>query len=272
MAGDSYIIIMNQELPELQREVGKLRAELAELLQDRDALLLHECPEIEAQWLTEAGGLEYEAYELECRMRRLKREKELIQAAKNRSEKPDREAIKQRLDAEFEQYQAKLRQKQDELEKAAAFARLEKLSKEDTAEIKKLYHDAVKSLHPDLHPDLSEEDLRLFKSAVTAYQNGDLTMLRVISAAVAGAKVPDENDAGLLLKEQGRLIELIKQLRGEIAAVKADYPYKMITLLSDAPRLAEYKEILSARIASLKEACERLGKQAEEMLGGEAEK
>ena len=119
------------------------------------------------------GGLEYKAYEIECAILRLKRKAELIQANKNRQEKIVLSKIEEVLDFEFAEYKAKLNEQVDKMNAALERSKGEVLSDEENRELKKLYRAIVKSLHPDLHPNLSDAKINLFHNAAMAYENED---------------------------------------------------------------------------------------------------
>ena len=65
-------------------QLVRLRAELAELFAQRDELSFIICKNLEMEYMLKVGALEYEVYEAQCRLLRLKRKLEWIQAKKNR--------------------------------------------------------------------------------------------------------------------------------------------------------------------------------------------
>jgi hypothetical protein len=80
------------------------------LVLERDDLLYRECRNIEMAYMLAVGGLEYQAFKIECAILRLKRKAELIQTKKNRQEKVIPSEIENALDMEFAEYEAKLRE------------------------------------------------------------------------------------------------------------------------------------------------------------------
>jgi hypothetical protein len=261
-------IILSPEYSELKTEIEKLRTELSMLVLERDNLLLVECKNIEMAYMLALGNLEYKAYELNCACLRLKRKIELIQAKKNRQEKINLEAIEETLDQEFAEYQAQLDAQIDKMNAALERSNGRPLSEEEMKELKKLYRSIVKALHPDLHPDISEAQLQLFNNAVTAYENGDLDGLRIISSMVAEPALPDnqEDSISALVKEKDRLGELVKALRDKIDEIKNDYPYNMKALVQDKNKIAEVKSELEENIAQLTEILEIYKSKIAEML------
>ena len=240
----------------VKSEVEKLKIELSMFVLERDDLLFVECKNIEMAYMLSVGGLEYKAFELNCAVLRLKRKIELIQAKKNRQEKVVLSAIEEILDVEFAEYQAKLDEQIGKMNAALERSKGKELTDSESRELKKLYIGIVKALHPDLHPDISPEKIKLFLNAVEAYKNGDLTELRIISEMVVDKKISLEHiDAlSLLVKEKERLSELIKGLKEDIIKIKSEYPYTMKSLIQDPEKISEKKKELEGIIEEWEKA------------------
>ena len=236
-------IILFPEFEQLKLEVEKLRTELSMLVLERDSLLLIECKNIEAAYMLQLGSLEYKVYKAYCLYLRLKRKAVLIQSRVNRQERIDLIAIDCYLDEEFAEYQAHLDEQIRKMNEAIDRNNAKSLSQEDTAEIKKLYRSIVKALHPDLHPDFTEEKKELFHKAVTAYENGDLRTIQIISAMVIEDNISDFHIDAIesLRQERERLISLISSIRNDILVIKAKFPYTMKEILNDPSRVCSHK-------------------------------
>lgn len=243
-------IITFPDSEKLKEEVEKLRAELSMLVLERDELQLVECKNLEMKYMLVLGGLEYKTYKAECQALRLKRKLELIQAKINRQEKPIVTEIEYQLDNEFEEYQDKLNEELNKMNDALERSKGELLSDADTKELKKKYHNIVKLLHPDLHPELSKAELQMFDNAVNAYKNGDLQTIRIIDEMLLGTeKLEAKQDSAVYLtKEKERLSNLLQAINDNITEIKQKYPYTEKELLSSQEKIdarkAEIEDML----------------------------
>ena len=272
-APDSWSIMFHPDFEKLKAKVEKLREELIMLVLERDALIYKECKHIEMKYLLSVGALEYKAYEIECAILRLKRKVELIQANVNRQEEINLSEIEEILGVEFTEYQVRLNEQIEMMNKAIERSHCELLSKEESGELKTLYRAIVRALHPDLHPDLSAAKITLFQNAVEAYEAGDLNGLRIISAMVSEPDIPVENRDGfaVLIKEEERLTELIESMKNIINKIKSEYPYTMKPLVQSPEKIEARKAELELHITQLNEILSFYQARIEEMLGLENE-
>ncbi|NLO13956.1 MAG: hypothetical protein GX124_07510 [Clostridiales bacterium] len=262
-------LIHYPDFEKLKAAVGKLRTELSMLVLEKDELLLVECRNIEMLYMLAVGGLEYKAFRLQCRVLRLRRKAEMIQARKNRQERVSLPEIEEALDAQFAEYQARLEEKIGRVNAALERSRGQPLSVEQARELKKRYRNIVKALHPDLHPELGGARLQLFYNAVTAYENGDLDGLNLISAMAGDTAPPDAREDGIkaLAREKARLEGLLEGLRDRIARIRAEYPYTMKAFVRDEKQIGARKAELEAAIAQWQEALAACQARIREMTG-----
>lgn len=243
-------VIILPSYAELKKKAQKLRTELSMLILEHDELVMVECKNIEMAYMLALGGIEYRMIELKNAALRLKRKAELIQAKLNRQEPISIEEIEKKLDKEFDVYTQFLNTEVDKITRALERNKCELLSEEETKELKKLYRSAMKSLHPDLNPDISKEKLALFHNAVEAYENGDLETLRIIETMVSDSPLNEISESGLgaLIKECERLSDMIKKVKDDIKKVKNDYPYIMKSVVGDENKMAEKKASIEEKI------------------------
>ena len=259
-------VIVFPDFDNLKSEVEKLRTELSMLLLERDELQFVICKNIETAYMLSLGSIEYKAYEAQCAALRLKRKIELIQAKKNRQEKIIISAIEETLDNEFAEYQKQLDERIDQMNNALERSRSEILTDEENKELKKLYRQIVKSLHPDINPDVSSAQITLFENAVSAYKNGDLPTLRIIGSMVGGDSLPEQHTDAMaqLAEEKKRLQSAVESVRESIAKIKSEYPYTLKDIIDDEEKteqkrlelekvLEQYNELISVYNARIDE-------------------
>lgn len=236
-------VIIFQEFAMLADEVEKLRKELSVLMLERDELRFVVAKNLEMSYMLEVGALEYKVYEAQCRMLRFKRKVELIQAQKNRQEKVNLANIETLLDQEFLEYTTKLEEKMSAMSMAIERSKGDYLTASETRQLKKMYHQIVKVLHPDLNPELPETRLQLFYQAVHAYETGDLMTMRLIFEMVANESSlkPQQSAIHALVEEKKRLVSLIAKLNEELVQIRTRYPFTIEELLKDASQLEAYK-------------------------------
>ncbi len=267
-AFSSADVIVFPDFEKLKSEVEKLRTELSMLLLERDELQFVICKNIETAYMLSLGGIEYKAYEAQCAALRLKRKIELIQAKKNRQEKVIISAIEETLDNEFAAYQQQLDEQIDKMNNALERSRLEILTDEEHKELKKLYRQIVKSLHPDINPDVSYAQITLFENAVNAYKNGDLPTLRIIGSMVGGDSLPEQHTDAMaqLAEEKKRLQGAIESVRESIEKIKSEYPYTVKDIIDDEEKTEQKKQELEKILEQYNELISVYTARIEEML------
>ncbi|MCC8073603.1 MAG: ADP-ribosylglycohydrolase family protein [Clostridiales bacterium] len=237
-------IITLPAFDKLKEKVERLRTELSMLFLERDELYLVICPNIETAYMLELGALEYKAYKAQCEFLRIKRKYELIQAKINRQENVVISKIEDTLEQEFKEYKEKLDEQINKMNEAIERSKCDVLTKEENSEIKKVYRQIVKSLHPDLNPNITKEEKQLFENAVEAYKNGDIKTIRIIGEMVSEPKMPKQPslDAMTELKENERRLEnLIASIKKNIADIKSSYPYTMKEIVEDKQKTEKRK-------------------------------
>lgn len=251
-------IIILPEYEDLKSETEKLRAELSMLLLERDELIFVICRNLETEYMLKVGGLEHQLYAKQCEVQRLKRKAELIQAALNRQLKPNMEQIDRLLDTEFVAYQEKLDEQVRKMNEALKHGSAEILSPKDTKELKSLYHKIVKTLHPDLHPNISDAERQLFENAVAAYKNGDLLSIRAIYETIGNgpAESDDADTMQALMKTKKHLEKLVAGINEEITGIKGRYPYTEKEFLADDAKVEERKRQLCNSLEQYQKLCD----------------
>lgn len=262
-------LIILPEHEELKREVEKLRAEVPMMILERDNLRLIECRNLETAYMLSIGALEHKVFEMQCTVLRLKRKLEMIQAKRNRQEKIILQEIKEMLDIEFAAYQQKINEQIQKMNEAIEHSNGKLLTKEETKEIKKMYSAIVKAMHPDLHPNQTQEERELFINAIKAYKNGDIETIRLIFTMRGEFPLLEshEDATKALYREKERLEKILQSIRDEIAAIKSKFPYTMREFLNDEKQIAAKKEELENIIRQYQEAAELYNVRIKELTG-----
>lgn len=262
-------IILNLEYENLKNELLKKRTELSMLVLQRDELKYVICKNIETKYMLELGSLEYCLYQSECIIMRLKRKVELIQMRINRQEKIDVSAIDKLLDEQFREYQQKLEEKIKKMNEAIERDNGEVLTEQQVKELKKLYRAIVKALHPDLNPNVTKQQIKLFQNAVTAYKNGDLQTLRIINEMISNNHSEDDNTDNIekMRNELIRLDRMISSINGDIEKIKSEYPYTMKDILFDKEQLNQRKQELKDNIDQCNELVSFYKTKIQNLLG-----
>ena len=263
MAGE---IINFPDMKNIEQEIEKLRTELSMLVIEHDTLRFNDGPNIETAYMLALGGLEYSIFEAQCEMKRLMRKRDLMQMNINRGEKPNVKAIEKELDEEFQSYKEKLDEELHKINKSIERASLPTLSADEEKELKKLYRKIVKKLHPDLNPDATDEQKRLFQNAVIAYQNGDLSTIRMIADISDGAdeKKINGNDALFHVKEN--LEKSIGNMKAKIDKIKSEYPFTLAEFTRDKNKMSARKNELEEILKKYKQAIENYERILDEMM------
>ena len=262
-------IILNLEYENLKNELLKKRTELSMLVLQRDELKYVICKNIETKYMLELGNLEYRLYQSECIIMRLKRKVELIQMRINRQEKIDVATIDELLDEQFREYQQNLEEKIKKMNEAIERDNGEVLTEQQVKELKKLYRAIVKALHPDLNPNVTKQQIKLFQNAITAYKNGDLQTLRIINEMISNNHSEDDNTDNIekMRDELIRLDRMISSINGDVEKIKSEYPYTMKDILFDKEQLNQRKEELKDNIDQCNELVSFYKTKIQHLLG-----
>ena len=253
-----------------QRRIRTLKQDLAALLLEQHELEFHTRKAIEGEYMLKIGSLEYKAFELNCKVLRLRRKYELISAAVRSRELIELSPIDARLVTEFNVQNEQLSEAIGRVNAALERHFSADMPGEGSSELRALYAGLLKKLHPDLHPVKNENTARLFSAAIEAYKNADLRMLRTISAVTEERKELMDASVGSmdnLLNIEERLRDMIGALRKTIGKIKGSYPCNQRELLADDERLRARTAVIVRRITEYRKTCDVLEKRLAELLG-----
>lgn len=255
----------------LREEIARLRASLTALLLQKDDLLLIQCRRIEAAYLRRFGALELKVYESWCECLRAKRKAKLIRARQNRREAADLPQIEAELDGEMAEYREELESRFRRVEGVMEQHEGPGLSARGTKELKDLYRQAVKALHPDLHPGEEETQARTLNQAMRAYRAGDLGTLRAICETLEPMPEQETTELEALRAEARRLRAGIREFDRQLEAIKKEYPFSARVYLEDDEKGRARQAELSDQLRDLRERTARYESAIEKMLHPEEE-
>lgn len=207
-----------------------------DLLASIEDIMLHQNPQIAAEWQVTIGVWENRLLEAQIAARKAKRRCNLAQTSVNNGERIDAQSIEAQLDAEFEQWQQQLEDATAVYQQAVVSQiSAVQIDASAFAELKKVFRTLAKRLHPDLHPELDEAARNMFTLAELAYRKGDLKILQSLEVSTRGL---DEGPAfrTTVIEAQAELTLVeaqISELRKSESELKSEKPYCLKALLND---------------------------------------
>lgn len=256
----------------LKEKLAELRQGVIEILLEIDNMTLQVNPQIQMEYAKKIGYLENDLFKWQLRARREKRKLALAQAAANRGENVQTESLDDVLDIEFAEWEAQLaKQSEKQLELLEALTGMRPLSPKEAREFKELHCRLIRRLHPDLHPDLTEEALRFFLIAQAAYESGDLSTLRVVDVATQDLEAAEEDEE--IVSEDAAEIEIamvqaqLNVAEEQLENLKRSHPYCLRELLGDPLKVAERQRALESQISEQKKIAKTFAERVEELKG-----
>ena len=237
--------------PSTLSDTTLLKTELANLIAERDELVHVVIPNLEAEYQLKIGFLEYEKFETQVSVNRLKRSIELAQAAINRGESVNLAKIEEILHEEFAEWEYKLKEHLNKVEAAKHHVK-SLLSPEESREIATIYKKIVKMLHPDINPEAYEKNRDLWERAAEAYQNGNLEGLRVLLLLLEEETETPRFNEKYHEKMTAQLKDSIKRLIAEMQSIKSKPPYSFKERLNDENWAIKEQERLKQETGELK--------------------
>jgi hypothetical protein len=250
-------------------KLNSLKSELAKLISDRDYLENTIKKNLEALYVTRIGKNEYELFNLECQLARLKRKIELIQIRINHGKNVDLFEVEEQLNDEYSEWKEKIDGMLSDIK--ASEARLNSLmSEKETREFQSLYRSLVKKLHPDVNAEQSEKEVLLWNRTQIAYKLGDIEELQTIKLLLEGIGEEDiKKDPGsisLIDRQMESLKDKISRLTRYIMKLKSEFPFTIENNIKDESWVKEKNSLILIKIESIKIQIKELQSVIENML------
>lgn len=232
-------------------EIESIRSRIKDFILERDDIVLNQNPVIEADYMGKIGCYEIALAEAEINERRAKRKLAMCKAAKKNDSEVNEALIDEVLDKEFDKWL-----NEAEEGTASTVVTTQASKKEfgdltfDVEKLKKLYRKLCKILHPDLCPDLTEEQRIEFRAIQKAYDSLDYVAI----VAYCDANEIDTDDRYELLADSqiAAVIESLKAQEGTsleaLGKLKTTFPYVMKDKLTDSSWVESTANSLILRI------------------------
>lgn len=236
--------------------------ELTSLIPEREAekehLLNHSVPMLNAQYLNVVGEAKLELLGLQLEAYIIRRKVEMARAALQRGSPILIEVIETLVAAEAKERKEKIEAEARRLQDALRFVAIEPLSSEDAELLKKTYYALAKALHPDLNPDASEHEHLLWLQVQEAHAAGDLQRLLYLRDVVESRQTSNAMEIRSSmerLKERcTRLEATLQRIENQISTIKSAFPYTHAEQIYDEIWIAEQNaNIGSAKAAIMQE-------------------
>ena len=250
-------VTIHPRVASMQAELKELRARSARLFAKAEYMQFEERPTLTSLYESAIGSLLFQEYKLEIEIKIVDLEISLVQAYINHNAPINQERIDSQIKAAQEEYRSSVERKEAELKAAQEFLNSPALSKEESSELRELYRMLAKALHPDLHPNQTQEEHDLFIKAASAYRCGDIHALRQIALYVKGQQVediPSEDLAGLIEKAR----EAIAVYQERIDLMNGQFPFLYRDKILDAGWIREQQVEISERITKARSRLQEL--------------
>jgi DnaJ domain len=240
---------------ELLSQQDLLKEEYIKLLNDKDVLFNWGKPQLEALYSTRIGIWLVQRLQIQLRIRGLKSKLEKVRSCINQGKPVDITVIEMEVAAGLAEAEARIMLESGKIEKAKELlAHLD--TPERSGDIRKLYRELAKQLHPDVNNNLTQEQVKLWHLVKEAYENGDLEKLKALRvvyekelAATAEAAVTLTHEE-LTLRLQV-LKEGIKVLQEELLHIRSQFPFTIEQQIKDEDWVAEETAKLQEELKQL---------------------
>jgi phage host-nuclease inhibitor protein Gam len=250
----NHIPAFTKENEELTKKLEFLHLEFISLYARHKDMVENESVILTSLYLEKLGRLQLELLEKQTEASRLKMKMNLIQAAINRNEQPDLQAVEHEINMRLKSYYAQIQLQSAAIDEAAkVLSHL--ISEEETQKLKEIFRALCKRLHPDLNPNQTEEEKDLFIKVKAAYDLQRLTDLQNMLLYL-----DDSNNEKLLLISSHEKAERIKHLENQIISLKQkieqlkqSFPFNLEEIIYDEAYILKKQEELRILIKTSEE-------------------
>lgn len=283
----------------LYSEVMSSRNALLTLYERIDKMRFVEAPQLEQQYMEQVGSVEEEIIQQEIECELLEEKKNMVQTAINRREPVDEAAIDAKIDT----------MRQEKLTEAVGTVPNEvpchNLTGEQTDALQDLYRQIVQRFHPQMHPEMTQNQKELFAKAQDAYRRRDMTALQLIYEMLSSSEgeqmnltvtfeltmgdgdretekrvfstdytlakrlyncfVPTAEEASIQ-EEWKSCQEKQASLMRQVEELKQEFPFNAAEMLADPEQIEAYKQQLQHRKFEAEQSIRKLEMEIQSML------
>ena len=246
----------------LLEQYDVLTAEYIRLLNDKDVLSNWGKPQLEAMYATRIGSWQVQRLQLQLRVKALKRKIELVYSAVNKEEPLDITTIELQVATELADAELQIMKQVTVVDNAKAL--LTNLhTPERSAELRKVFKQLAKQLHPDVNPDMSNVQLEIWYKIKDAYAVGDIDRMKALQLVY-------EKEISQLQQRHDDLPQDVIEVRiatlktgiilldQQIEDIKSSFPFTLAEQLKD-------DEWIAAQVGELKDEIAKLEAYEQEL-------
>lgn len=240
------------EKEELLDSLNKLKAGYISILNDLEVMKNWGKIQLEALYATKIGKYEVELLELKIELKSLKKKIQLAHQSINKGKYPNFDEIEEKvLEIKQKTYNEILEAKEKVAFGKAVLNNL--ASPEDSMELRKIFRNIAKSLHPDINPNLTVEQKEIWHLFHNAYKNGDLDKMKALEIVYAeqlksSQQKPKELSIEDILLQTAMLKQGILELEEQKKQIESEFPFKIAEQIRDEEWTKEQQDRLKMEI------------------------
>lgn len=241
-----------------------------EALVEKDYMEIYASNLLKNDFIIKFGEPKYELHKLEITIAKTKLKLEMMQACIKFNRPIDVEYIDRTLEKEFENHNTILKNMKKELEFVRGLSPEGDLPFQEAEQLKKLYLSIAGFVHPEMAGKEDKKAKRLWTSARTAYEHGELEKLAKLEE-----KVLAEYKGSVAMEGQNRdtpeeqvitLKNRTENVMSEIEKLKRQFPFNEAGMLGDAAAASKFRKDMDFDITIAREVLDKLEKQILEKL------